>query len=159
MGSFFVNLRVLSILSIVLSVLMLTGISCSGGTDGMAAIRKDVSTLYYVSGLVRCDHNDNWYWMDDGDHVVVDWEVLYKIEGDSTVYSTTTDDFGYYSFQRVEDSYVDVWLVPGSYLPDWRYYYLDLGQNTNWGDPNPTIRVPENQNSVVYFIGSDYRRL
>ena len=78
------------------------------------------------------------------------------IEGDETIYSTYTNVLGYYSFSRGEDLYVDVWRVPGTYRPDWVHYYVDKSGTADWYDPNPAVRVPENVNYPLNFVGSDY---
>jgi hypothetical protein len=146
--------RGLSILGVFICVLMLTGASCSGA-NAMAAVSKSVSTTYYVSGFVTCDHNDDGTWFNDSDHPEQYFYVWYQIEGDSTTYVLTTR-FGYYYISRGEDVYVDVWLMPAPEAPHWGTYYRDLGQQTDWNDPNPVIRVPANTNGYVSFIGSDH---
>lgn len=145
--------RGLSILGVLICVLILTGSSCSS-TAGMTDVSKGVSTTYTVEGYVRCDHNDNFYWVDDSDHFEGSGVyVWYQIEGGSTTY-TTTDASGYYKIDRGDNLYVDVWLVPNSFFPDWRSYYEDLG-STGGSTRNPTIRVPANQNRALSFAGSD----
>ena len=147
--------RGLSILGVFICVLMLTGVSC-GAANAMSAVSKSVSMTYYVLGLVRCDHDDLGTWMDDGDHPEQNFFVFYKIEGDSTTYSTQTDENGFYTFTRGEDVYVDVWTLPAMGAPHWVYYYRDVAGHANWDDPDPVVRVARNGSAYVSFIGSDH---
>jgi hypothetical protein len=149
------HVRGISILGVFICVLMLTGVSC-GGTNAMTSVSKGVSTTYYVSGFVWCDHDDLYGKLfDDDDHPMQNWPVLYQIEGDENIYSVYTNMLGNYTISRGEDVYVDVWLVPGTYQPHWQTYYVYDGA-IEFGDPDPVVRVPENENCALHFAGSDY---
>jgi hypothetical protein len=146
--------RGLSILGVFICVLMLTGVSC-GGTSAMTSVSKGVSTTYNVTGFVWCDHDDKGELFDDSDHPMQNWPVLYQIEGDENIYSAYTNMLGLYTISRGEDVYVDVWLVPGTYQPHWVYYYVYDGPGWKNGDKDPVVRVPENENRALHFVGSD----
>lgn len=53
-----IHVRAVGILSVIISILLLFGISCSGGSATPAA-SKNVSTTYTINGVVTCDHNDD----------------------------------------------------------------------------------------------------
>lgn len=156
MSSKWVYARGLSILGAIICVLvlLLTGVSCSGAND-MAPVSKGVSTTYSARGYVACDHDDLFSWFDDGDHFQSGYYVWYQIEGGSTTY-TLTDNNGWFSIDRGDDVYVDVWLSPQPLYPHWTAYYEDLGGTGDYDYPNPTIRVPANTNGFIGFVGSDY---
>jgi hypothetical protein len=93
--------RGLSMFGVIITVILLFGVSCGSGTTGTTDVGKSVSTTHTISGYAWTDSDSDGL-MDQNEPVWEDiWVVItvnYQDEPLYAPYQTYTDSNGYYSF-------------------------------------------------------------
>jgi hypothetical protein len=162
-----IHARAVGILGAIICMVLLFGISCSGGV-GSTDASKSVSTTYTINGRVTCDHNGDGDINDVVDHPINGVPVRYRY-GDhmspwgawQTTYTyqlPPNSKDGYYEIPMLEGYYTVVELgVPTTDYAHWVHY------NTG-GDPDfvydydERFEVPP-PNGACYplcFVGTDW---
>jgi hypothetical protein len=108
-----------SILGVIITVMLLFGISC--GSNGTTTdVSKSVSTFYWVRGAVVHDTNDNRVF-DGDDHYVAGIPIVWTINGGAQQGPVYTNQNGQFTIGPLPaDAEVDVW--PLLYQSDYDTY-------------------------------------
>jgi hypothetical protein len=146
------HVRGISILGVIISVLLLFGISCGDGSTA-TDVGKSVSGAYDITGVVLCDHNDDFTYGNDGDHPCNGHPVKYKINRGSTQ-TTYCDEDGKYTIERLYSTdTAEVWVEP--YLNHFAHVYVYSGGSLDYDSQDDHQFPPAGLPIALSFCGSD----
>jgi hypothetical protein len=151
-----VHVRGISILGAIITVLLLFGISCGGGGTTTTDVGKSVSGAYDITGVVLCDHNDDFTYGNDGDHACAGHPVHYKLNGQNQL-PVYCDEDGKYTIVRnnVGDT-AEVWIEP--YLTHFAHFFRYTSGSLDWDSRDKHQFPPAGLPVALSFCGSDYEQ-